>query len=447
MPMTMLIEGISKYSATLVIVYIIVTVALLIGGLFAFKIRKPETAGDIITFRPIKPVFIYGVTVCATLLGGAYFISIGSSYFLENGKSSISIALFGYFVSSLVSYVTVQMITNRSFKIFYTYKGYIGYALVLLILTLGVKFDVIDYVNKIPAPSEVEETYIGYNLDWWKDNDKTSFNSIKYDNVNMGIYKDPQNIEYITKLHKLILDNKSKNGGSEYIAYKLKNGKRIIRRYTIDTDLYSVALGPIYESKEYKEGRYPILYQAVNDLKYIEINDIRTGKSPFIVSDKALLESFKAAIQKDIDSLTYQDLVAQSQRVLFINIIDTKDKAITYELNSIFTNTLEWLKKEGIYEQIVLKPENVDSVVLENYNFKLDNKSSVAATNEPKRVEITDKAIIREILNLSIDANYSHKLLSYNVIFNLGQNSHGLNLQLSYEESSPELQSYLDRIR
>jgi len=243
------------------------------------------------------------------------------------------------------------------------------------------------------------------------------------------------------------LDNKSKKGGSEYIAYKLKNGKRIIRRYTIDTDLYSLALGPIYESKEYKEGRYPILYQAVNDLKYIEINDIRTGKSPFVVSDKALLESFKAAIQKDIDSLTYQDLVAQSQRVLFINIIDTKDKAITYELNSIFTNTLEWLKKEGIYEQIVLKPENVDSVVLENYNFKLDNKSSVAATNEPKRVEITDKAIIREILNLSIDANYNHKLLSYNVIFNLGQNSHGLNLQLSYEESSPELQSYLDRIR
>lgn len=442
MPMVMLlVSGPKDFSASLIIVYIVVTIALLIGGLFAFKIRKPETAGDIITFRPIRPLFIYGVTVCATLLGGSYFLTIGDS--------SLGFAIFGYFVSSLVSYVIVQMITNRSFKIIHTYKGYIGFALVLVILTLGIKFDVIGYVNKIPAPSEVAETYIGYNLNWWQNKDNPDFKNINYDNGASNVYKEPQNLENITKLHKLILENRSNTGASEYIAYKLKNGKQIIRRYSIDTDLYASALGPIYESKEYKEGRYPILYQAVNDLKYIEINDSRTGKNPFIVSDKAQLESFTAAIRKDIENLTYQELVSQSQRILSINIIDTKDKNITYELRSSYTNTIAWLKKEAIYEQIVLKPENVDSVQLVNYTNTIDKDTGNSILTEPKSIEISDKALIAELLDLSINADYNRKVISnYSVTFLKGQNSHMFDFQMSFDDKvSPELQSYLDKIK
>jgi len=443
MPMIMLLFN-SRYNhqltPTVVIVYIAVTIFLFLGGLYAFKLRRPETAGDIITFHPVRPIFIYGVTFCATLLGGAYFMSLG--------KSSFAFIIFGYFVSSLISYVIVQMIINRSFKVIHSYKGYIGFALVLVILALGVKFDVIGYVNKIPAPNEVGETYIGYNLTSWENKDNPDFNKIKYGNEETIVYKDPQNIENVTKLHKLVLDKRSKSGNSQYIAYKLKNGKRIVRRYSIDTDLYASALGPIYESKEYKEGRYPILYQEVNDLKYVEINDDRAGKKPFIASDKAKLEAFKVAIRKDIENLSYKELVSDYQRVLFINIVDTKDKSITYELRSNYTNTLDWLKKEGIYEQIVLKPENLSSVLLENYSPMESIQTDKSPTSEPKSIEITDKAIIQEILDLSIDASYSGKAINYNVSFIQGGNRHMFDFQMSFDDKiSPELQSYVDKIK
>ncbi len=428
------------------IVYIAVTIALLIGGLYAFKIRRPETAGDIITFRPIRPIFIYGFVSCATLFGGAYFLGIGNNTF--------SYAVWGYFISSIISYVVVQMVTNKSFKVLHTYKGYLGFALVLVILTLGIRFDAIGYINKIPNPSEVQETYIGYNIYWFENKDDPDFNKDNYNNSDTNVYKDIKNIENITKLHQYVLDNRSNNGNNQYIAYKLKNGKRIIRKYSIDTITHASVLAPIYESDEYKENRFPILYQEAENIKYIEINDRRAAKNPFIVSDKAQLEAFKTAIRKDIQKLTYQDLITNSQELVTITTFDTKDRNVTYALRADYTNTLEWLKKDGIYEQVIVKAEDVASITLQSMNYKYDYSYNSYGKTEtiqssPNNVEITDKAIIKEILDLSIDASYKDNASSYTVILKSSSNQHYFDYTMSFKDMvvSSELQSYLDKIK
>ncbi len=445
MPMFRLFNMGSYESSQVVItiVYIAVTIALLIGGLYAFKIRRPETAGDIITFRPIRPVFVYGFVSCSTLFGGAYFLGIGNNTF--------SFAVLGYFISSIISYVVVQMITNKSFKVLHTYKGYLGFALVLVILTLGIRFDVIGYVNKIPASSEVQEIYIGYNIHWFENKDDPNFIKEKYDYSDTNLYKDPENIENITKLHQYVLDNRSKNGNHQYIAYKLKNGKRIIRKYSIDTINHASVLAPIYESNEYKENRFPILYQEAEDIKYIELNDRRAAKNPLIVSDKTQLEGFKTAIRKDIQALAYQDLILNPHEIITITIIDAKDKSINYALRSDYTNTLNWLKSEGIYEQIIVKPENIESITLQLINYTYVNSSygkTISGRSESDIVEITDKAIIKEILDLSIDSSYEDNASNYVVILKGSSNQHYFDYSMSFNgKISKELQSYLDKLK
>ena len=442
MPMSMIFRiGYEDSTTVLIIVYIFVTIALLVGGLFAFKLRKPETAGDIITFRPVKPIFIYGVVACATLLGGAYLMQIGTY--------SFGFAILGYFVSSLISYVVVQMIINKSFRILHTYKGYIGFALILVFLAFGIKFDVLGYVNKIPNANDVEEVYIGYDLNWWDNNSNPNFDKIYNVFGGTNIYKYPQNIQNITNLHKLILDTRSDNGNDNYIAYKLKNGKKIIRRYSIDTDRYASVLTPIYESKEYKEGRYPILYQGVNDIKYIEINDNRTSDTPFVLSDKAKLEGLRVAIRKDIDNLSYQELISNYQTALNINIVDIKDRSITYAVGSSYSNTIDWLKKEGIYEQIVIKPESIiDSVVLTSIYDEIDKSDNSSPASQLKTVNITNKAIIKELLDLSIITDTYNGPFDYSVTFTKGSNSHLYDFPMSFNAKvSPELQSYVDKIK
>lgn len=438
MPMVMLFKiGRINYTAIIVVVYIIITIALFVGGLLAFKIRKPETAGDIITFKPIRPVFIYGVTVCATLLGGAYFLSMS-----EN--ASFSFILFGYFISSLLSYVVVQMLTNRSVKILHTYKGYIGYALVLLVLMLGIKFDAIGYINKIPAANDVEEVYIGYNLYWWQAEDRASLDDNSGE-TETGVYKDSKNIESITKLHKQILDNRSTNGSSEYIAYKLKNGEKLIRYYCIDTDLYASVLAPVYESTEHKKNRFPILYQDVNNIKYVEMGDNRAQKTPFVLSDKDKLKAFKTALSEDISSLKYNDISTEYNRTVYMDIVDTKNKRVSYALRSSYVKTLAWLKQQGLYDQIVLQAEDINSVTLQKVDYLSKSDQTIS---DPESIEIADKEVITELLNLSMNSSGVYKNTNYMVFFI--QNHRGSfsnNLFIDYNKASSKLQGYLDKLK
>lgn len=424
-------------SPVLILIYIVLTLSLFAGALMAFKIRRPETAGDIIAFRPIRPVFIFGITVCATSLGGTYFIN------LSNG--SMGFVVFGYFICSLISYVIAQMITNKTFKVLHTWKGYAGFILVLVVLLLGIKFDITGYVNKIPNPSDVQEVYIGNNIYWWREKGSSAFDSNKYGNYDTKVYRDARNIENTTRLHKLILDNKSRNGSSEFIAYQLNNGKRIIRRYVIDTDLYASALGPIYESREYKESRFPILKQDTADIKFIEIADDRSQKNPVVISDKPSLESFKTALRKDIDGLEYRSLTTQVQRSLYINITDNSDGRITYEIKPDYKNTIDWLKKQGIYDNVILTPEEISSVAL-HYFYGYESDSGKPSAQTSKRIEITDKNIIKELLELSRNIDY-RKPYEYSVSFMSGNYSR-FSCSISFDEKiSPELQSYIDQMK
>lgn len=338
LPMIMRFSNRPELTPLMIAGYIVLTVVLIAAGLVAFKLRRPETAGDIITFKPVKPVFIYGVTVCATLVGGAYFHMIG--------KYNLSSTIFGYFIGSLLGYIVVQMITLKSFKVFRTYKGYLAYALIIIAVLLGIRFDVFGYVNKVPSPDQVAEVYMGNDIFWWRNKDNKNMQFLNPYSENI-VFTDTANIKSLTRLHKMILEDRSKNGYLDYIAYKLKNGKKIVRYYTIDTNLYASVLGPIYESEGYKEDRFPILHQKAADLKLIEIHDYTSNEKAVVISDKSQLDSFIKEMQKDINGFKYQQLVPGAETKRWIDVTYEKDKRISYEINTNYTNTLDWINKLG----------------------------------------------------------------------------------------------------
>ena len=73
--------GIEFKGAYLLGIYAVAGVVFLITTYQLYKWRKLETAGDLISMRGIKPVFRWGVAVCAGLLGGtAVADTIGNSF-------------------------------------------------------------------------------------------------------------------------------------------------------------------------------------------------------------------------------------------------------------------------------------------------------------------------------------------------------------------------------
>ena len=442
MPMSMLDTIRSgKLTAGLVATYIITSIILIIGGWIAFKLRRPETAGDIITFRPVKPIFVFGVTLCATLLGSTYLTSILRI-------QSFGLTIVGFFISSLLSYIIIQMITNKTFKVLNTYKGYIAFAVVLIVVACTVKLDVFGYVNKIPQTGEVEEVYIGYDINWWQHKDDPDYNTRYHfsqnDDEKSRLFSAPENIENITKLHKAILDKRAKQGQIQYIAYKLKNGEQIIRHYVVDEKFYASEMEPIYLSQEYLGKRFPILHQSVDSIKYMEFTDNRMGKNSAVISDKNKMEQLKKAMMEDINKIDLKNVMYYYDNYLFINITDNTRVNVGYGIRNNFTNTIEWLKAEKLYDKVVLKADQVSYMELVNYQTDDQGKSA------PKSVKVEDKTVIQELLNLSLNQSREDKfdyILDTEIyVDNNRQTNFGLFIGNKLKVS-PELQKYIDKVK
>ncbi len=438
LPMSMLFLTKRNLSASVIVLFIILTIALFAGGLWAFKKRKPEMAGEVIAFRWVRPIFIFGVTTCVALLGGAYFASVFNTMPME-------FTIFGLFLGSLLAYIIVQMITNKTFKVLNTYKGYLGFALVMVILLLGVKVDIFGYQNKVPAPESVVEVYFGNNIYYWENRNNPEYKS---NDENQNIFTTQENIKGITTFHKAIVQQRPKDNkyNGNYLIYKLKNGSEIRRYYDYDKAEFEELLSPVYKSEEYLQNRYPILKQTAEDIKYIEIRNERVDGKSTIVSDKDMLAQLQSSISKDVLNLKYSDIISNPyDRTITIAIKDKDNKVIEYKYGSSYHNTKEFLQKNGLLEKIMLTTDEIASTQLINYNYE-QSAEAKETIYEPRTVEVSDKQIVEELIELSMENNYD-KLNSNNIGVQFAtQNGRQYEFAIYYENVSANLQKLIDSI-
>ncbi len=437
LPMNMLLSIQRNFSASVTVLFIILTIALFAGGLWAFKKRKPEMAGEVIAFRWVRPIFIFGVTTCVALIGGAYFGSVFNTMTME-------FTIFGLFLGSLLAYIIVQMITNKTFKVLNTYKGYLGFALVMVILLLGVRFDIFGYQNKVPAPDSVAEVYFGNNLYYWENRN----NPTLAEKDNQNVFTAQENIKGITAFHKYIVDSRPKDNkyNGNYLIYKLKNGDEIRRYYEYDKSKFEEQLSPVYKSEEYLQNRYPVLKQTSEDIKYIEIRNERVEEKDVIVSDKDMLAELQAAMSKDVLNLSYGDIISNPyDRIVTISIKDKDNKVIEYKYGSSYTNTKEWLEKNGLLEKIMLTTDEIASTKLINYNYKQSGDAS-QIFSEPKIVQVSDKQIVEELIELSTQNNYDKPNPKYVSVQFETKNDRNYEFAVYYENVSADLQKLIDSI-
>ena len=437
LPMNMLLSIQRNFSASVTVLFIILTIALFAGGLWAFKKRKPEMAGEVIAFRWVRPIFIFGVTTCVALIGGAYFGSVFNTMTME-------FTIFGLFLGSLLAYIIVQMITNKTFKVLNTYKGYLGFALVMVILLLGVRFDIFGYQNKVPAPDSVAEVYFGNNLYYWENRDNLTL----AEKDNQNVFTTQENISGITTFHKAIVQQRPKDNkyNGNYLIYKLKNGDEIRRYYEYDKSKFEEQLSPVYKSEEYLQNRYPVLKQTSEDIKYIEIRNERVEEKDVIVSDKDMLAELQAAMSKDVLNLSYGDIISNPyDRIVTISIKDKDNKVIEYKYGSSYTNTKEWLEKNGLLEKIMLTTDEIASTKLINYNYKQSGDAS-QIFSEPKIVQVSDKQIVEELIELSTQNNYDKPNPKYVSVQFETKNDRNYEFAVYYENVSADLQKLIDSI-
>lgn len=213
---------------TALIVYTLVAVVFTVVAWLFYKARRSESAGDAIVFDWLRPIVLYVMSVVGGMgFGFLLFYLIGF-----NSSESLLALLVCQIIGGVVVYFAVQMLLQKSFKVF-NRRGWLGAALLavmLIVISAVVKFDLLGYERFVPEEDKVV--------------------SVDFSGSTMGDYiytEDAERIAKITAIHRAILAQGEDNAWEWEevpnsfrchfsIDYDLTNGTRIRRNYYLTVE-------------------------------------------------------------------------------------------------------------------------------------------------------------------------------------------------------------------
>jgi len=351
--------------------------------------------------------------------------------------------ILGYVIASALGYFVAEILIHKSFRVLHLYKGYLYYALVIVLLLGGLSLDVSGFVKRVPSPEEVEKVYFGYNYnDWFYFEKEKNPEFLESRYQDSGYFEDnppillesQENIARVIEFQKhLIKERKKEAGSSRYIIYTLKNGDYIIRQYNInEADQNNAAfLKPIYESLEYKKLEFPAMSLVPDDIKLMTVRDDRSGKRPVNLTGTKDIRELTELLKNETTRMSYEDMTSRKDYYIWLSVLENnKRNEQNILVQSSFTSLLNWLKDKGYYDQFALHLEDIESVELEKAE---DRASDNTATRS--RVTINDREVIEELLNIdpSPDYNSNDVIARFNVRNNVWEKRVSLDTGVSAE--------------
>lgn len=219
----------SLWQPSLAAVYAAVGVALAIAALLVYRSRNIESAGDVVAVKLVRPLFKYGVALCAGLSGGMF------TYQLLSGLSSLT--LMGWILCwGLVGYFAAEMLLRKSFRVLTAWKGAVPLAAVIVLLSLSVHCDWYGFESRVPELSQVTRVTVD------------NLQSAPYDDGRGGLsLEDPEQISLALQLHQAAIQLEGESAGEEdwaalsdqgamtflylHLYYELADGTVIERDY------------------------------------------------------------------------------------------------------------------------------------------------------------------------------------------------------------------------
>lgn len=207
-------------------IYAAAALALTAGAFFLYRARNLESAGDVVSVKVMRPVFKYGVAFCVGLaLGMGTAFAVGG---LEEFGLAAAIVVWG-----VIGYFAAEMLLQKSFKVFRSWKGAVAVAGAFIALSLVVGFDLTGFETRVPDPANVATVYVG-GLDAVRLDDTG-------DQVRL-LVDDPGQIGLLVDLHRAAVEQRDWDDhtgtrsdetrvASVELTYTMKNGSTLIRRY------------------------------------------------------------------------------------------------------------------------------------------------------------------------------------------------------------------------
>lgn len=413
-----------------IIIYTVIALAI---AVFVYKIRPSEAAGSAIAFVQTEPIIKTALLIPFSLIGGGFL------HDTMRDDYNFKWYIFGTIICFVLLCLTIEIIFRMDIRGAFKHKLQFAINAALIIaITLIFKLDLFGYETYIPAekqissysvalagiysnsivePSESEyyQKYIG-NCDYQLENVFIHDNS----SVPVLIQKAlSERVSYKSMDDIYSTDDDSFNYNEFIIGYNLNNGKRIFRRYYINSkDEQTLALiADVFNDASYKEGALPIFNLKYTDkAKYVAYRF--NGKNCESELSEEQKKELIDAYTKDYLELSFNDFSHQLPIGAF-GLKGNKMHEWDYYNTDIdnacyiypqFSNTLKWFKDNGIEYESAFDYSTVSRVVITKYE-----RTQNSVTEESEFIEYTSPEQIKEILDNSVNDNFAY---SSQIVYN-----------------------------
>lgn len=221
------------------LIYAAVGLVLAALGLLVYRRRHSEATGGTVAVGWARPIFKYGVALCTALALGQLIYWMFFGRYRENGDYSLPGTIVCMAAAGLVGYFLAEMLLKKSFRVFKTgWKGAAAVAAALVLLGVVMSLDLTGYEGYVPDASQIlraDVNWSGYTGD--------SFSARVADDETLRLVADAHRAVAGDKQRQLsaAADNdvfgepdsaKRVCRGYFEVAYTLKNGRVLIRRYS-----------------------------------------------------------------------------------------------------------------------------------------------------------------------------------------------------------------------
>lgn len=151
------LESVTLVNGWLTGVYALVGVALLAAAWALYRRRRSECAGDVVAVGWMKPVFRYGVALCAAFAGGMLLYSLffeGLQNTATAGAAPMAVCMA---IAGVIGYYIASMLLSKSLRVFRgSWKGALGTVIAAAALCLAIAADPFGLESWIPQEGQVQ---------------------------------------------------------------------------------------------------------------------------------------------------------------------------------------------------------------------------------------------------------------------------------------------------
>jgi ABC-2 type transport system permease protein len=405
-----------------VFIYLIAFIALVIIAVFLYHKRMSEAAGKAISYKVLQPYIKTAVSVAIGLLSGLMFASImntNSTFWLIFGM------VCGYLLCSCIMEIIYHFDFRAAFKS--RLQLLIG-AVIMFAVFSTYKWDLLNYDQYVPSKDKVASMSISCpSIDVDQsfrviDEDKGQTKHMDRDEYAFDyMYLEDKDLAYEIAKRAAKEDGTIReedlNETNKYmqiiVLYRLKSGRKVYRTYNIEVEPYFDSLNQLYQTKEYKEGAFPI-YKLKNVTSVSCYNEFQSLDITLTKEERAQL---LALYLDELTKLSLEDVRAEAP-LATINFGYYTDNISTYYSASVypsFTKTIAFLSEHGFDFD---KTFNLDNIVELNidYSIPYENREderylSYAKENQDwnyvMNITYNDKDQISKIIPYLVNRDYA----------------------------------------